>query len=47
MVRGAIPELMVLGSMRKKAEQASKHCPSMASASRFQFCLSSRPSFLQ
>jgi hypothetical protein len=32
-VGGAIPELVVLGSIRKQAEQASKEHPSMASAS--------------
>ena len=30
---GAIPELVVLGSIRKQAEQVSKQHPSMASAS--------------
>ena len=30
---GAIPGLVVLGSIRKQAEQASKEHPSMASAS--------------
>ena len=33
MVGGAIPGLVVLGSIRKQAEQASKKHPSMASAS--------------
>ena len=41
---------IILGSVRKQAEQASKQHPSMASvsapASRFQTCLCSRPSSL-
>jgi hypothetical protein len=50
-VGGAIPGLVVLGSIRKQAEQASKQHLSMASASapasRFLPCLSSCPDFLQ
>jgi hypothetical protein len=58
MVNGAIPGLVVLGSIRKQAEEAMRHkpasstpSPSMASAaapaSRFLPCLSSCPDFLQ
>ena len=46
----AIPGLVVLGSLRKQAEQASRQHPSMASASapacRILFCLNSCPDFL-
>jgi hypothetical protein len=48
---GALPELVVLGFIRKQAEQASKSYPSMASASApastFLPCVSSCPKFLQ
>jgi hypothetical protein len=49
-VGGAIPGLVVLGSIRKQAEQASKGHLSMASASapasRLLPCVSSSPDFL-
>jgi hypothetical protein len=47
---GPLLGLIVLGSIAKQAEQASKQHPSMASvsapASRFQTCLCSCPNFL-
>ena len=49
-VGGATPGLVVLGFIRKQAEQASKQDPSMASASapasKFLPCVSSCPGFL-